>query len=155
MESAAITTRRGQFVVLSYFAYRNHRIAKSKGPYHASSIPRPPSRKGDGSESCLAGFIGAGGWPGHRNREHEPNAIQPHLQVSCRCQFSLFKLVDTCVTPAVAYGGQAMTARPGTCRGEAFACWHSNFAGPSAFVKTMADKTADRSAWPCCLEPAG
>jgi hypothetical protein len=59
-----VKSKGGQFVVLSYFAYRNHRIAKSKGPYHASSIPRPPSRKGDGSESCLAGFFGASGLPG-------------------------------------------------------------------------------------------
>ena len=48
-----------------------------RGRTIASSIPRRLSRKGAGSESCLAGFIGAGGLPGHRNREHEANATDP------------------------------------------------------------------------------
>jgi len=58
------------------------------------------------------------------------------------------------------------TSRPGTCwgglsrrsllaKGEAFACWHSTFAGPSAFAGPTVDKTADRPAWPSCLEQAG
>ena len=52
---------------------------------------------------------------------------------------------------AKAVAGQAMTTRPGTCRGglsrhsrakvEAFACWHSSFA------KATADKTAGQATW--------
>src|ERR1035441_8641492 len=58
----------------------------------------------------------------------------------------------------------AMTTRPGTCPGGAFACWHSSFvktaatsrwtgdppsSGPSSFAGPTADKTADKAGKGC------
>jgi hypothetical protein len=43
------------------------------------------------------------------------------------------------------------TSRPGTCRGGAFACWHSTFAGASAVALRYTERTEDKAGKACIL----
>jgi hypothetical protein len=85
-------------------------------------------------------------------------AVDSMLRKANRAQAGIQRLHDQALV------GAACPA-VGFAKGEAFACWHSTFAGPtadrSAFAGPTADRsafawtTADRSAWPSCLEHAG